>query len=195
MISCVDRARRYDRGMPQHTIGISEEVFSNLRQFQHRMAMAGKHYSLSRLVDYLIQIAGTIYDRMPTLANIGDKDKRGHACEQLLLATISLVPSPILKKHRPCHRATPEQRAYVTQQIIERLGILSPSKQLVDAYLDQGGMDPMIGSKLKDMSDDYKQRLSAEHEARKALEESKAREKAQEDPLKKDPWPAPSNEP
>lgn len=181
--------------MGQHTIALNEQAFAALNEFQQRMASQGNHYSISRLVTFLLMFAKKIHDEANQVASMPDPLQREKAYMHLIAGAMMLRPDSVRARRRPCYKATPEQRAMVTQQIITRLGIQNPPKQLVDAYLDQGGMDPMIGSKVGRLTPADKDAASEESAARQALEESKAREKTQQEPLKTDPWSAPSHQP
>lgn len=181
--------------MPQHTIAMNSDAFAELSAFQHRMAKQGCHYSISRLVTYLLMFVKKVSDEAYPISNIADPASQAKAYRDLIVQAMSMRPDPVRRHARPCHKATPEQRAMVVQQIILRLGIKNPSKTLVDEYLDQGGMDPMIGSKVGRPTPDLLHASSLEAEARQALEESKDREKTQQEPLKTPLWSAPSNEP
>jgi hypothetical protein len=188
--------------MPQHTIAMNSEAFGELASFQQRMLQAGYPYSVSRTVVYLLMFARKISDEALMVSNIKDPLDRANAYERLIAAAMASRPDPVRRKVRPCRKATPEQRALVVQQIIARLGIENPPRELVDAYLDQGGMNPMIGSKTKHLSDDDTKRLademearSAAEKARQAFEDARSEEKTAPDPLKIDQPSAQGTEP
>lgn len=145
-----------------------------LGALQARLLQQGKVFSISRVVGYLIGFHEIIAKESFDTTNIAPPEKQCLAWMTLISRAMAYVPERAVPgRRRACYKASPEKRAYVTQQIIQRLGIKDPPRELVNYYLDKGGMDPMLSQHIAPLSDGDVQRLLAEWEAEKVLEASK----------------------
>lgn len=182
--------------MPQHTIGVNDATMVELKQLQLRLSMQGKHFSMTRLVGYLAGFHRIITEDALATSNIPSPEKQAKEWFSLVTRAIGYIPDRVPKGfQRPCFKATPEQRAYVVQQLMVRLGITDPPRELVNYYLDKGSMDPMIGTRVDKLTVEDRERLKQEILAEEELRKSKEAEEKAADDLKIEEPPAQTEAP
>lgn len=124
--------------MAQHGIAISEHSFQILMAMKAKMHEQGSMFSNSRLVNYLVDFREKVFEAYAKAVNSNepDKEKLGYLIQEIGNWLNHKPPELPRGGYRPSRNASMEKRMAVTQQLLDRLGIDNPPRELVNFYLD-----------------------------------------------------------
>jgi hypothetical protein len=121
----------------QASISLNEAIYRKLRNKQAKFELAGRVYSVARLLDFYIEFHSIVIDGCIQVARLPEKDQP-MAFHRLIDHADSYKPPTYQKRgYRPSQRATITQRMMVEQHMVRSLGY-HPTAKDIDYVLDMG---------------------------------------------------------
>lgn len=125
--------------MTQCNIAVSEEAFEKFLALKAKKNESVLALSNARLISYLVEMNNTIETGFRQAVEAESAKDGYEILKDAVRQALGYIP-PVIPRggYKRSRNATVEQRAYVTQQIITRLNVPNPPRELVNYYLNNG---------------------------------------------------------
>jgi hypothetical protein len=125
--------------MVQQNINVSPESFGRFMDLKAKKATDGDGMSNARLIDYLVEFHNSVWAAFCQAVEMQKPSDGYEVLKNAVSAGFGYRP-PVIPRggYKPSRNASIQTRILVTQQIITRLGIDNPPRELVNYYLDNG---------------------------------------------------------